>query len=965
MILTDSSSPTLSQLVERYRRNRDDYRDPGYKEAQLRQEFLNPLFALFGWDVDNRSGYAEAYKEVIHEDSLKIAGGTKAPDYCFRIGSTRKFFVEAKKPSVNIHEDSDAAFQLRRYAWSSKLALSVLTNFETLAVYDCRFKPSRTDRASHGRILVFSFDKLEERWKELEGVFSKSAILHGDFDRFLEGRRRRGTAEVDEAFLEEIESWRQDLARNLALRNRTLDQSELNTAVQLTIDRIVFLRICEDRGIEPYGQLLRLTNITGVYRSLFEHFERADDRYNSGLFHFGAEKDRVEPPDTVTPSLRVDDGVLKDILRRLYYPDSPYEFSVLPASILGQVYERFLGSTIRLTTGHRAKIEPKPELRRAGGVYYTPSYIVEFIVERTVGRLLEGKTLKTVRRFKVVDPACGSGSFLIEAYECLLDWYLKRYVEGQPSRHKKAVARDELGNWRLTNHERRRILCTHIYGVDIDPQAIEVTKLSLLLKVLEGESERSIVEQFRLFHERALPDLALNIRCGDSLVGPDFYSRSQPSLINEPQNTTGVGVFDWETEFPAAFAGRRRGFDAVIGNPPYVYRNATQDLLRPYYLSTYTTAEGNFELYKFFLERSLTLASSGGCVGFIVSATFLVQPTFSKLRKLLAESTSLIELVPLGPKVFKDATVDTAILIARPVLPAVAHKIDVRVPREPSQLKASLRYNIRQERFKKNEGCRFDYKLSDEGARFVDRLFAEFPRIETGFEFGVGINTGYIKDALVADKRINNRYHRMVPGDGIARYGAVQTSGWIMYDCDFVRGQGKLGRSLPAEHLLSSEKILVVRTRNLSLARRVVATIDSSGGYNLNRLSNIVAREGYSLAGLLGILNSTLFNWLYSTRFFDYEIKPIYLRNSPMTDVNDKQLNELVAAMLAEQRQRRTDKDASAQQACDRRLAALDKALDAKVYELYGLSKREIEIVGGLVGPVGGSRPEATGSQAT
>src|SRR5450756_689743 len=183
----------------------------------------------------------------------------------------------------------------------------------------------------------------------------------------------------DDAFLKEIESWRDLIARNIALRNPALTQRELNFAVQQTIDRIIFLRICEDRGIEEYGRLMALLNGDHVYGRLFELFQRADERYNSGLFHFRREKGRNEPADELTPALAVDDKPLKEIVKNLYYPDSAYEFSVLPADILGQVYEQFLGKVIRLTPGHRAVVEDKPEVKKAGGVYYTPTYIVDYL----------------------------------------------------------------------------------------------------------------------------------------------------------------------------------------------------------------------------------------------------------------------------------------------------------------------------------------------------------------------------------------------------------------------------------------------------------------------------------------------------------------------------------------------------------------------------------------------------------
>ena len=583
------------ELVERFRQNFEDYKSGSYNETQLRREFLDPFFEILGWDVSNKKGYADAYKDVIHEDSIKVGGYTKAPDYGFCIGGTRKFFLEAKKPSVNIKGDIHPAYQLRRYAWSAKLPLSILSDFEEFAVYDCRIKPVQTDGAATARILYFSYTEYEDRWDEIESIFSRESVLKGSFDRYAESTKaKKGTAEVDDAFLKEIESWRNVLARNLALRNPELTQRQLNFAVGRTIDRIIFLRICEDRGVEDYGQLMALQNGTRVYARLRQLFHRADDRYNSGLFHFKVEKDRSEPPDDFTLNLIIDDKPLKDIFKSLYYPDSPYEFSVLSSDILGQVYEQFLGKVIRLTSGHRAVVEDKPEVKKAGGVYYTPIYIVNYIVKNTVGELLEEKTLKEVEKLKILDPACGSGSFLIGAYQYLLDWHYDFYFAAGPEKWMKgrspALYQGSRGNYHLTTAERKRILLNNIYGVDIDSQAVEVTKLSLLLKVLEGENEQTLTRQVRLFQERVLPYLGNNIKCGNSLIGSDFYDGQQLSLLDEEERYR-INVFDWEVEFSEIMKGG--GFDAVIGNPPWI------SLTGKFGVGIYPKSEIEYLIHKF------------------------------------------------------------------------------------------------------------------------------------------------------------------------------------------------------------------------------------------------------------------------------------------------------------------------------------------------------------------------------
>jgi hypothetical protein len=606
----------IQELIERFEQNIDSYKRGTFNETQLRREFIDPFFKSLGWDVDNEQGHAEAYKDVIHEDAIKIAGATKAPDYCFRIGGNRKFFVEAKKPAINIIEDAASAYQLRRYAWSAKLPLSILTNFEYFEVYDCRSKPDKADKASHSRVLSLKYSDYLKHWEDLAGVFSQTAILKGSFDKYAESKKaKKGTAEVDTAFLLEIERWRDSLARNIALRNPGLSQRELNFAVQLTIDRIIFLRICEDRGIESYAGLMALQSGNEVYKRLFNLFYRADDRYNSGLFHFRTEKSRSSQVDDLTPNLIIDDKILKDIFKNLYYPDSPYEFAVLPADILGQVYEQFLGKVIRLTPGHQAKVEYKPEVRKAGGIYYTPTYIVDYIVRQTVGKLVAGKKpgpRSALSQIRILDPACGSGSFLLGVYQFLLDHHLQAYAQdpgkwtrGRAPRLCQAAG----GGFKLTITERKHILLDHIYGVDIDTQAVEVTKLSLLLKVLEGEDQQSVGRQLRLEQERVLPDLGQNIKCGNSLIGPDFYHGRQMSLMDD-EETYRINAFDWPAEFPEIMG--QGGFDAVIGNPPYLFGRDWKSLNISEEIKTYLGKTYKSSPYQ--LEASAKQGSINNCV---------------------------------------------------------------------------------------------------------------------------------------------------------------------------------------------------------------------------------------------------------------------------------------------------------------------------------------------------------------
>lgn len=654
----------ILELIDRFHRNIESYRRQAYNETQVRQEFINPFFEALGWDIINKSGYAEAYKDVIHEDAIKVGNATKAPDYCFRIGGVRKFFLEAKKPSVSIKDEASPAYQLRRYAWSAKLPLSILTDFEEFAVYDCRIRPLPTDKASVGRILYLTYPEYAARWEEIASIFSKEAVLQGSFDKFVTGKGRRGTSEVDAEFLTEIEGWRDALARNIALRNPRLTIRELNFAVQRTIDRIIFLRMCEDRGIEIYGQLMGLLNGENIYDRLQYLYRLADDRYNSGLFHFKAEKGRREDPDELTLRLKIDDKVLKEIIRHLYYPESPYEFSVLSADILGNVYEQFLGKVIRLTPGHRAVVEEKPEVKKAGGVYYTPAYIVDYIVRNTVGKLCEGKTPKQITKLRILDPACGSGSFLIGAYAYLLNYHRDWYLKDGAEKHTKEIYQGAGGQWHLTTQEKRRILLNNIHGVDIDNQAVEVTKLSLLLKVLEGENQDSLSRQLKMWRERALPDLGNNIKCGNSLIGPDYYKGQQVGLF-DVEEAQRINAFDWRAEFPEIM--KAGGFDAVIGNPPYI-RIQTMKEWAPLELEIYkqhyaSAGKGNYDIYVVFVEKGLQLLNKTGRLGFILPHKFFNAQYGEPLRQLISQGRHLSEVVYFDDQqVFAGATTYTCLL---------------------------------------------------------------------------------------------------------------------------------------------------------------------------------------------------------------------------------------------------------------------------------------------------------------
>jgi hypothetical protein len=646
MIDKITAQKRISDLVTRFEEQYASYKNSNYNETQTRRDFIDPFFKALGWDIDNEEGYAEAYREVIHEDKVKVSGATKAPDYSFRlVGGKRLFFVEAKKPSVSVKDDIQPAYQIRRYGWSAKHPISIITDFEEFAIYDCTKKPKPDDKPSVARIKYITYQDYIKEFDFIWETFSKEQVLKGSFDKFIQSdTHKKGTTSVDKDFLESLDRWRTYLAVNISWNNKTLEEDEINFAVQQTIDRIIFLRIAEDRSVEPYGNLKHAIKQGNLYLNLFEQFRKADEKYNSGLFDL--------KKDHISETLKIENKIIKTIINELYYPECPYEFSVLPVEILGSAYEQFLGKVIRITPAHHAKIEEKPEVRKAGGVYYTPQYIVEYIVKNTVGKILEGKTPKEISKIKIVDPACGSGSFLIGAYQYLLNWHKNYYSDnGKISKGKKDNPLTPEGN--LTTAEKKRILLNNIFGVDIDINAVEVTKLSLLLKCLEGETEASIQQQFKLWNERVLPTLENNIKSGNSLIDTDFFD----TMLDFGEERK-IKPFNWQYSFPDVFL--QGGFDIVIGNPPYG-ASLSKDILA-YLINRYPILKKVPDSYCAFIYISTKLVSKHGLISFIVPNTFCDLENCDEFRKWFLENNRVFDLYQTG-WAFKEAVVDTLVFI--------------------------------------------------------------------------------------------------------------------------------------------------------------------------------------------------------------------------------------------------------------------------------------------------------------
>lgn len=920
----------IEKLVDEFQKNPKAYKDPTFNnETDTKNQLINPFFEALGWDVYNKEN-PPPFQEVKYEATIQRKGVYEAPDYCFNLSGERKFFVEAKQPSVNLKGDNKPAYQVRRYGWNAGLPASILTDFEELSIYDCTKKPNQKDKPSTSRIQYLSYDKYLDKFDFLWSTLSKEAVRNGSLEEFIgSAPKKKGTETVDEDFLRTIEEWREKLAGNIAPWNRTLSSEEINYAVQKILDRIIFLRMCEDRGVEPDRNLAEAYSSKEVHKELVKLYREAEGKYNSGLFDF--------KEDQITPELAIDNEVLKAIIEELYPPNCEYEFSVMPVDILGSVYERFLGKKIRLTEGHHAKIEEKPEVRKAGGVYYTPRYIVDYIVQNTVGKLIEGETPKKVEKIKICDPACGSGSFLLGAYEYLLNWHRKYYAENPPKKGNNPLRED--GD--LKTSEKKRILLNNIHGVDIDPQAVEVTKLNLLLKALEGETKESI--QLQMFHERVLPNLGENIKCGNSLINPKFYNRKTELT---PEGIKNISAFDWEQEFPQTF--ERGGFDVVIGNPPYIQLSMYEwfgEDEKGYMLENYCSSMGRLNTFGFFIEKGINLLNKKGNMGYIIPNTLLTQDYYQPLRELILENTSIREIVNYSDMVFSDAIVETNTLF----LSKQRISSDVTI----SDCKSPYKYEYRaidEKVYKNTYKSQFLVKVNEESLR----VRSIFDSVELKLGDIMNINQGIAlksdRSAHIYERKENDQFKPLLDGRDINRYSLEWPGNYLKYDKNAIHSCKR------EDIFLTKEKLFFRR-----VSEKLMATLDNEQHYALNTLVVMNLKENFSLdiRYILALFNSKALNWYYnnffrSTKRVFSEIQTRSVKQLPIPSIDfsmssqkekHDEIVKIVNDLLKMNKKLQDIKLESQQKQIQRAIDHNERRVDKLIYDLYGLGGDEVKII--------------------
>lgn len=626
---------TIKELIEKYNFDRTHYISDNYNETQLRSDFLDPLFELLGWDIKNEKQRPTNEREVILEEPLKGSAleSSKKPDYTFRLFSERKFFLEAKKPNIPIQKDEETAKQIRRYGFTGKLKISILSNFEYLAIYDCSVTVTEEDTCDKARIKLYHYTGYEENFEELKKYIGRDSVYTGLFDEtWKDIADKINRFSVDDLFLDHINEWRLLLGIEVQKHAPGISIELLNDVVQGYLNSIIFLRVCEDRGLEINETLLKYYK-NGNFIGLIEKFKEADKKYNSGLFELYLSEKIIEDSHSI----------FWKIINDLYYPESPYSFSVFPSDLLGNIYEIFLSEKLAFE-GDGIILAKKPETLDKD-IITTPTYIIHSLLNQTIIPYVEGKNKQEILNLKIADIACGSGAFLLEAFQLLNDLLIDYYLEKDSSR----LVQTGISTYKLPFELKKTLLANCIFGVDKDYNAVQAAKFGLLLKLLENENNASVGHKFPL-----LPDLSKNIQFGNALIAPgniSGFSEKEKTVIN-----------------PFDFKDTR--YDVIIGNPPYM---KSEDMKRitplehpALYKTLFRTAFKQYDKYFLFIEKGMSLLNDAGYLGYIVPNKFYKVGAGKNLRHLLSSSGNLKRIISFGAnQLFKSKTTYTCLLVLK------------------------------------------------------------------------------------------------------------------------------------------------------------------------------------------------------------------------------------------------------------------------------------------------------------
>lgn len=874
MVSKESARQDIAKLIEKFRTTLAEGKLKDYNEGQTKKDFIEPLFEALGWDVDSEDVKVE---EKVSRDRV---------DYAFRLGGITKFLVEAKKLSADL-EDVEHAKQVLKYAWNKDVVWAVLTNFESLKIFNAQWK---AQNISQNRFIELKWDCFLDKFDKL-WLLSTESIQNGELNKEAEevSKTIKKLPPIGSQLFEDFNEIRRSLSDNIRSLNQRLNLSgdDIDAAVQKILDRLIFIRVCEDKGLEEKDlrRNLREWKETGNgslikrIRGLFSAYKQT---YDSGLFEIEAGlSDQVE----------VGNQTLEKVINFLYGAQDgsyEYDFSAIDADVLGNIYEQYLGHILKKTE-KRVKLTEGKTHRKEQGIYYTPTYIVDFIVKNTIGELVKDKDYDT-SKIKVLDPACGSGSFLIKAFDLLYELNEERgeiqkisVTEGRPQTYVKKI----------------HILADNLFGVDLDSKAVEIAQLNLFLKAMEKGQQ--------------LPILQKNIKCGNSLIDDPKFSPN---------------AFIWEKEFNEIIE-KNKGFDVIIGNPPYGVLFSKEE--REYFKTKYPHRDKDINSFVLFIERAYSLLRDNGYLGFIIPKNFVKTDDYEKIRELVLSNNHLTLVGDFG-KAFKEVTGEMVVIVLKK---NVHPEEKTRIERFDEKLNCTSTL-VPQKVFLEFDKLRINLSVSQKTLPLIEKIRSNSIRIGDCLKIIRGVETGKQDDYISLGKKSNTV--PIVVGKDIDRY-IVRSNRWMDYLPNKI--------DFKDETIYKKPKLLVRK-----IADHIHATYDDTGLYTTQGVYCLYGQSIEALKFHLGVLNSRLIHWYYNFYFnmdsnLTTNVTIENIRNIYSKDLIDSNIVKLVNHILSlnERLNVLGNKLTDERKKIEEEIQKTDAEIDELVYKLYGITNEEKKLI--------------------
>lgn len=901
----EQAKAAIQKLIAKYEAVKASGKLGKYTEEETKRGFIEPLFAALGWDFLERS-------EVTLEEQIS---GDRV-DYGFYRNGRIKFYLEAKPLKADLHKEI-YAHQAIKYSWNKGVTWAVLSDFESLIVFNAM---SAEKTLGGKRFFEIPYSEYISRFDQL-WLLSKAAFEADllDAEARKVGKKLQKVSVTDQ-LSKDLNECRQQLTHSFRISNEKVDEHLIDEGVQKLLNRLIFIRVAEDRKVEPPTliPLIHQWEAGGrkgtPFAAMVEKFRELDKVYNSSVF----EEHAFEKWDEL-------DGATQKVIDILYGKKGyvEYDFSAIPADVLGAVYENYLGYKLQQSEkkknlfGADLELSKDSRKRKEQGIYYTPTFIVDYIVKNALGPVLDRCTsVGDLQKIKVLDPACGSGSFLIRA----MDEIAKKY--------------EEFGA-KIDANIKIQILTRNIYGVDLDEQAVEIARLNLLLNTFDAQTK--------------LPTLDSNIKNGNSLIsGTDEELEKYFG-----KNFRDKKPFNWHDEFPEVFS--QGGFDCIIGNPPYVFaRGQNFDKAEKKYYYSQFKQQYQINTFSLFIEQGIKLLKNDGHFGYIIPNNWLTINSFSYLREYLLKNFADLKIINAVESVFK-ASVDTCLLLFSKSKPT-----NVELGELKDGLISYLHKHQPKEFFDNDYILKIAPEDEHESSGSFKYIFEKcislggIARVSTGlkaYQVGKGrpvqTEDGKKDRKFHSDKPIDKTYSRYLDGRDVKRYEVKWSGEYLSYG-DWLAEPRK---SVPFEG-----KRILVRQIPSPYPHCVNGVLISEKYLNdINSMIIFEPSSEYDLRYILGVINSKLLSYWFVKTFdkFQRKIFPQFkvneLAHFPIYPTNRAQQKSIILLvekmLLLSEKIKNNVENSDDWKKLKSEIKKIDKKIDEEVYRLYSLSEDEIKII--------------------